>query len=109
MSVSIPKYRIAKPPAPGTKKHAVIADIKEAKGSALFGSKTRNPEQEFFTIHANVDGRDMRVAAIIKPESKTISSRHTLARFKEKYGAFPEKGMKIEIETNENGYWTLVV
>jgi len=51
----------------------------------------------------------MRVAAILKPESRTISSRHSLARFKEKYGAYPEKGMKIEIETNENGFWTLVL
>ena len=70
---------------------------------------TRDPEQAFFTIHASVDGREMRVAAILKPESRTISSRHSLARFKEKYGAYPEKGMKIEIETNENGFWTLVL
>jgi len=66
--------------------------------------RAQKPQQEFFTIHVNVDGRDMRVAAMPKPESKTISARHTLARFKEKYGSFPEKGMKVQVETNEDGY-----
>jgi len=63
----------------------------------------------FFAIHANVDRRKMRVAAILKPESKTISPRRMLARFEERYGAFPEKGMKIEIETNEKAFWNLVL
>ena len=109
MSVSIPKYQIAKPPAPGTKKTAVITAIKEMKANEIFGPKARNPEQEFFAIHANVDGREMRVAAILKPESKTISPRHSLAQFKERYGAFPEKGMKVQVETNEDGYWALAL
>jgi len=71
--------------------------------------KARNPEQAFFAIHANVDGREMRVAAILKPASKTISPRHMLARFKERYEAFPEKDMKVQVETNEDGYWSLAV
>jgi len=29
--------------------------------------------------------------------------------FKEKYRAYPEKGMKVEIETNENGFWNLAL
>jgi len=69
-------------------------------------AKARNPEQVF---HANVDGRDLRIASLPKPDPKTISPRHRLARFKEKHSAYPDKGMKIETETNENSFWNLVL
>ena len=109
MSVKIPSYSVSQPVAVGVKKRVVITDIKEMRAGEIFGPKARNPEQIFYAIFANVDGRDLRIASMPKPDQKTISPRHQLARFKEKYGGYPEKGMKIEIETNENGFWNLVL
>jgi hypothetical protein len=102
-------YDIAKPLEPGSKKKAVITDIREMKAGDIFGAKARDPERILYAIYANIEGIDMRIATMAKPDSKTISSRHKLARFKERYGAFPEKGMKVQAETNKDGYWNLVI
>jgi len=109
MSVKIPSYSISQPLAIGTRKRVTISEIKEMKAGEIFGPKARNPEQPFYAMFAKVDGRDLRIASMPKPDQKIISPRHKLARFKEKYGAYPEKGMKVEIETNENGFWNLVL
>ena len=102
-------YKIAKPLEPGTRKQATITDIEEQKAEEIFGPNAKNPDQLLFVIRAKVDEFEGRIATITKPLTNIISPRSRLALFKAKYGEFPKIGMKVQVETNENGFWNLIL
>jgi hypothetical protein len=47
----------------------------------------------------------MRIATFTKPLSEEISPKSKLARFKLRYKRFPTLGIKIDVVTDDNGYW----
>jgi len=49
----------------------------------------------------------MRIATFAKPQGEEISSKSRLAQFKQHYKRFPAIGMKVDIVTDENGYWKI--
>lgn len=51
----------------------------------------------------------MRIGTFTKPQSKEISSKSKLARFKQPYKRFPALGMKIDVVTDDNGYWKIAL
>jgi len=38
-----------------------------------------------------------------------ISSKSKLAQFKQRYKSWPKDGMKVGVETDENGYWKIAL
>ncbi len=49
----------------------------------------------------------MRVATFTKPQGKEISSSSKLALFKKRYKRFPTVGGKVDLVTNDKGFYTL--
>jgi hypothetical protein len=101
-------YEIAKPLQPGVKGEATITSIKEKKAVEVFRTKAREPEQVLFVIYGNVNGWEGRIGTINKPASRQISPRSRLAKFKQRYKQFPRIGMKIQVEANAAGYWSMM-
>ena len=62
-----------------------------------------------YAIHGRVDGREMRIATFAKPQSDEIFSKSKLAQFKQRYRQFPRTGMKVDVVTDENGYWKIAL
>jgi len=51
----------------------------------------------------------MRIATFAKPLGTEISPKSKLAQFKRGYKAWPRAGMKVDVETDENGYWKIAL
>jgi hypothetical protein len=75
----------------------------------IFKEKAKDPEQQLYAINGNIDGRDMRIATFSKPQSNEISSKSRLAQFKQRYKRFPTLGMKVDVVTDNNGYWKIAL
>ena len=79
------------------------------KATEIFRDKAKNPEQELYAIHGTVDDREMRIATFSKPQGTEISPKSRLAQFKQRYKKFPTVGMKVDVITDENGYWKVAM
>jgi hypothetical protein len=90
---------------PGLKAKATITKVQLVKAAEIFKDKAKDPEQQLYAIHGRVDGRDMRIATFSKPLSEEISLKSNLAQFKQRYKQFPKTGMKVDVVTDDNGYW----
>jgi hypothetical protein len=55
-----------------------------------------------------VNDREMRIATFSKPQSNEISPKSSLAQFKQRYKQFPKLGMKVDVVTDDSGYWKIV-
>jgi len=51
----------------------------------------------------------MRIATFAKPQGEEISPKSRLAQFKQHYKRFPTIGMKVDVVTDENGYWKIAL
>ena len=51
----------------------------------------------------------MRIATFAKPQSDAISSKSKLAQFKQRYKQFPKVGLKVDVVTDDNGYWKVAL
>jgi hypothetical protein len=94
---------------PGLKAKATITKVQLVKAAEIFKEKAKDPEQQLYAIQGSIDGRDMRIATFSKPQSNEISSKSRLAQFKHRYKRFPTVGMKVDVVTDDNGYWKIVV
>ena len=76
-------------------------------------SDLARPEEDWsqmlYTIYGRLEGREMRIATFAKPQSDSISQKSRLAQFKDKYKQFPKTGMKVDVMTDENGYWKIAL
>jgi hypothetical protein len=94
---------------PGLKAKATITKVQLMKTVEIFKDKAKDPEQELYAIHGRVNDREMRIATFSKPQSNEISPKSRLAQFKQRYKRFPALGMKVDIETDDSGYWKIVI
>jgi hypothetical protein len=94
---------------PGLKAKATITKVQLVKAAEIFKEKAKDPEQQLYAIHGRVNDREMRIATFTKPQSVEISSKSKLARFKQRYKRFPALGAKVDVVTDENGYWKIVL
>ena len=101
-------YKITKRLEPGLKSKATITAIKEAKGEEIVKSSARNPQQVLYVIYAKVNGWEGKIGQINKPPSEYISDRSKMAQFIQRYGQQLAVGMQVDVETNKNGYWSLL-
>jgi len=51
----------------------------------------------------------MRIATFAKPQTDEISSKSKLAQFKQRYKQFSKLGMRVDVVTDENGYWKIAL
>ena len=51
----------------------------------------------------------MRIATFAKPQSDEISAKGKLAQFKQRYKRFPTLGIKVDVVTDDNGYWKIAL
>jgi len=51
----------------------------------------------------------MRIATFAKPQGEEISPKSRLAQFKQRYKQFPRTGLRVDVVTDENGYWKIVL
>jgi len=107
--VEFPYKIVDKKPKPGLKGKATITKVQLVKAAEIFKDKAKDPQQELYTIHGRVNDREMRIATFTKPQSQEISSKSKLARFKQRYKRFPASGMKVDVVTDENGYWKVAL
>jgi hypothetical protein len=52
---------------------------------------------------------ELRIATFAKPHSEEISPKSRLAQFKQHYKRFPTLGMKVDVVTDDNGYWKIAL
>jgi hypothetical protein len=93
----------------GLKAKATITKVQLVKAAEIFKEKAKDPEQQLYAIHGRVDGREMRIATFAKPQSEEISPKSGLAQFKRHYKRFPMLGMKVDVVTDDNGYWKIAI
>ena len=94
---------------PSLKTKAPITKVQLVKAAEIFKDKAKDHEQVFYVIYGRVNGREMRIATFAKPQSEEISPKSRLAQFKEHYKRFPTIGMKVDVVTDENGYWRIAL
>jgi UDP-2,3-diacylglucosamine pyrophosphatase LpxH len=107
--VEFPYKIVNKKRRPGLKAKATITKVQLVKASEIFKDKAKDPEQQLYAIQGRVDGRDMRIATFTKPQGEEISSKSRLAQFKQHYKQFPKVGLKVDVVTDENGYWKIAL
>jgi len=94
---------------PGLKAKATITKVQLVKAAEIFKDRAKDPEQQLYAIHGRVNDREMRIATFAKPQTEDISPKSRLAQFKQRYKQFPRLGMKVDVETDENGYWKIAL
>ena len=92
----------------GMKDKAKIIQLNTKKAVEIFKS-TKTPDQHLIEIIGNVNGWEGRIGTIPKPPSKFVSPKSKMAKFLLKYKKPPEVGMLVGVETNENGFWGLML
>ena len=91
------------------KAKAPITKVQLVKAAEIFKEKAKDPEQMLYAIYGRVNGREMRIATFTKPFSEEISPKSRLAQFKQRYKRFPTLGMKVDVVTDDNGYWKIAL
>jgi len=94
---------------PGLKAKAPITKVQQVKAVEIFKDRAKDPEQLLYAIYSRVNGREMRIATFTKPFSEEISPKSRLAQFKQRYKRFPMLGMKVDVVTDDNGYWKIAL
>jgi hypothetical protein len=107
--VEFPYKIVDKKRKPGLKAKATITKVQLVRAAEIFKDKAKDPEQELYSIHGRVNDHEMRIATFSKPQNHEISSKSKLARFNIRYKHFPKLGMKVDVETDENGYWKIIL
>ena len=102
-------YKIADKKKPGLKAKTAITNVQLVKAAEIFKDKAKDPEQMLYAIYGRVDGRDLRIATFAKPQTDEISPKSRLAQFKQRYKRFPTLGMKVDVVTDDNGYWKIAL
>ena len=102
-------YKIAEKKKPGLKAKTAITNVQLVKAAEIFRDKAKDPEQMLYAIYGRLEGREMRIGTFAKPQSDSISQKSRLAQFKDKYKQFPKTGMKVDVMTDENGYWKIAL
>ena len=93
---------------PGLKAKATITKVQLVKAVDV-KDKAKDPKQQLYAIHGRVNEREMRIATFAKPQGEEISPKSRLAQFKQHYKRFPTIGMKVDVVTDENGYWKIAL
>ena len=88
---------------------ATITKVQLVKAAEIFKDKAKDPGQQLYAIHGRVNDREMRIATFSKPFSEEISPKSRLAQFKQRYRRFPTLGMKVDVVTDDNGYWKIAL
>ena len=107
MSVEFPYKIVDKKRKQGLKAKAPITKIQQLKAVEIFKNKAKDPDQVLYAVNARVEGRDIRVAVFNKPQGEEISPKSKLAQFKLRYKRFPAVGMKVDLVTDDNGFWKI--
>ena len=79
------------------------------KAADIFKDKAKDLEQQLYAIIGRVNDREMRIATFAKPQGEEISSKSKLAQFKQRYKQFPKLGMRVDVLTDDNGYWKIAL
>ena len=108
MSVEFP-YKIADKKKPGLKEKAPITKVQLVKAAEIFKDKAKDPEQMLYAIYGRVKDRELRIGTFAKPQGSEISPKSKLAQFKQRYKQFPKTGLKVDVVTDENGYWKIAL
>jgi len=111
MSEATFDYEIVDSLKPGITSKAAITRLDTAKASDIYKSKAKNADQKLVVIYGKVehDGWEGRVGVISLPITKQITLKTKMAQFKQRYKQFPKVGMKVDVETDENGYWKIAL
>jgi hypothetical protein len=107
--VEFPYKIVHKKRKSGLKAKATITKVLLVKAAEIFQDKAKDPEQQLYAIHGHVNDREMRIATFAKPLGNEISPKSNLAQFKQRYKTWPKVGMRVDVETDENGYWKIFV
>jgi len=103
--VEFPYKIVDKKRKSGLKAKATITKVQLVKAVDIFNDKDK--EQQLYAIYGRVTDRDLRIATFAKPQGAEISSKSRLAQFKQRYKRFPTVGMKVDVVTDEKGYWKI--
>jgi nucleotidyltransferase/DNA polymerase involved in DNA repair len=92
----------------GLRTKAKITHVETKKAKEIC-KNAKAPEQSLIAVTADVNGMDTRVGLIPEPLSKYVSPRSKMAAFITRYKKPREVGMSIDVETNERGFWVMVL
>ena len=109
MSVEFPYKIVDRKRKPGLKTKATITKVQLVKASEIFKDKAKDPQQELYAVHGRVNDREMRIGTFAKPQGDEISPKSRLAQFKQRYKQFPKVGLKVDVVTDNNGYWKIAL
>jgi hypothetical protein len=94
---------------PSLKAKATIMKVQLLKAVEIFKDKAKDPEQQLYAVQGLVNDHEMRIAAFAMPQSIEISPKSKLARFKLRHKQFPKLGMKVDVVTDDKGYWKIAL
>ena len=103
------QYKIAEPRKPGLRCKTQITKIEEVLAGEVFRDKARDSNQIIYAIYGRVDDREIRIATYSKPQGHEISPKSRLAQFKQRYKQFPTPRMRVDLVTNDKGFWTIAL
>ncbi len=107
--VEFPYKIVDKKRKPGLKAKATITKVQQVKAVDIFKDKAKDPQQQLYATYGRVNGREMRIATFAKPQGEEISPKSRLAQFKQRYKQFHKVGMRVDVVTDDNGYWKIVI
>lgn len=107
--VEFPYKIVDKKRKPGLKAKATITKVQLVKAAEIFKDKAKDPSQQLYAVHGRVNDREMRIATFSKPQAEEISPKSRLAQFKQRYKQFPKTGMKVDVVTDDKGYWKIAL
>ena len=89
---------------------ATITDLQVKKGKDIFGENSENPDDDFMCIMVDRAGKSIKVDQIRQfSNMKEVHYKSKAAQFVKAYGSGPKKGMKVNVKTNSDGFWELVL
>jgi hypothetical protein len=106
------RLKMAQPPKPGEHRKVVVAEVKEQSANELFGERAKEPAKRLYVLYARIeDGKEpQRIGFFNVPfDGATVSEKSNLAKFQQRYGAFPKAGLPVEIVANLKGFWRVSV
>jgi hypothetical protein len=109
LNVFIPFAFIRSTPTTVLTKKSTFAESFAFSTNMAVKDKAKDPEQQLYAVQGRVNDREMRIATFTKPLTEEISPKSKLARFKLRYKRFPALGMKVDVVTDENGYWKMIL
>jgi hypothetical protein len=95
---------------PGYIGKAKISKLETLTGKAIFGDKAQNADDQFLCIYVHRRDKDVKIDQIhLFRDMSNLHPKSKAGQFMHAYGCTPKVGMQVNVKTNGDGFWELVL